>query len=90
MGKCGERLAASWHRASPETEPKHKVEGIHPIAFGRVGRDRLLYGGGSYLARAGHLLRLVLHSSAEPSRELGKSRRVSLAEYAAASASVAC
>ena len=42
---------------------KHDVEGIHPMESGRVGRDRLLYGGGPYLARDDHLLRLVLHSS---------------------------
>src|SRR5580658_2747991 len=55
----GERLEAAWHRAGTQTEPRHELEGIHPNASGRAGWDRLLHGGGPYLARAGDLLRLV-------------------------------
>src|SRR5215469_8257788 len=62
----------AWHRAGAETQPKHDVEGIHSIASGRVGWDRLLHGGDPYLARAGDLLRFVLHSSGEPPGEPGR------------------
>src|SRR5215471_1387010 len=49
------RLQAAGHRAGVETEPKHDVEGIHSIASGRVGRDRLLHGRGPHLAWPGDL-----------------------------------
>ena len=37
-----------------------------------VGGDRLLHGRGSQLARAGDVLRLVLHPSGEPPRQFGR------------------
>src|SRR5262249_8098597 len=34
LGSDGrERPEAAWHRAGPEAQPKHDVEGIHSIAF---------------------------------------------------------
>jgi hypothetical protein len=68
----GKRFEAARHRAGAETQPKHDVERIHSIASGRAGRDRLLHGGGLELARPGNILRLVLHSSGEPPRQLGR------------------
>jgi hypothetical protein len=65
---CGKRVEAAWPRAGAETQPKHNVEGIHSIASGRVGRDRLLHGRGLELAWAGNIFFIHLES-----------RRVSLA-----------
>src|SRR5215472_4242085 len=51
---------------------KTRLEGIHSIAYGGVGWDRLFHGRGPYLAQAGDVPRLVLHSSGEPPRQLGR------------------
>jgi putative transposase len=62
--------------AGTETEPNHDVEGIHSIASGCVGWDRLLHGGSPHLAWPGDVLHIVLHSSGEPPRQLGRDYEV--------------
>jgi hypothetical protein len=58
--------------ASAEAEPDHDLEAIHSIAYGGVGRYRFLHRRGPYLSEASDVLHIVLHSSGEPPRKLGR------------------
>ena len=65
----GQRLEAARHCTGAKTKPEHDVEGIHSIAYGGIGRHGFLHGRSAELARLGNVLRVVLHSPGESSRQ---------------------
>ena|SRR5579863_346087 len=72
-----QHLAAAWPSASTQTEPKHNLEGVHPLAYGGSGRHRFLHGRSAHVAGSGDLLYVVLHPSREPPGELGRYHQAS-------------
>src|SRR5215471_5995130 len=73
----GQRLEAARHCTGAKTKPEHDLEGIHSIAYGGIGRHGFLHGGSAELARLGNVLRVVLHSPGESSRQPGRDHTTS-------------
>src|SRR5262249_2259597 len=65
----GQRLEAARHCTGAKTKPEHDVEGIHSIADGGIDRHGFLHGPSAELARLGDILRVVLYSPGESSRQ---------------------
>jgi hypothetical protein len=78
VGSCcfgsdgGEYLASLRHCTRAEAEPKHDLETVHCLAYGRARWNGLLYCGGADLARFGYLLCSVLSASGDEAGHFGR------------------
>jgi len=68
----GQHPASAQHCSSAGAESHDDMEGVHSVAHGRAHRRRLLHRGGPDLARAGDVLRAVLHRSRHPPGIFGR------------------